>query len=286
MRSIAARLAVGVIATTCAFSARADLASVPASRDATLLEDAEGGRANGAGPVFFIGRNNAEEDSIRRALLAFDVAEAIPAGARVTRVELELELTPSNPDVFEIALHRVLAPWSEGPSSASGGGGAPSQAGDATWLHTDYDGEFWDRPGGDFGAVASAWATVDAPGPTVWESTPELVQDVQGWLDAPDANHGWILIGGEFEPQTAKSFASRESATAEARPRLLVEYEASCDVLDLGPGALGLCRAYCEALACAGDGPRGSATACAHLALGFARRTGAPVPCAPPDPGP
>jgi hypothetical protein len=285
MRSVAARFAIGVIALACPFSARADLASVPASRDATLIEDAEGGLANGAGPVFFVGRNNAEVGSIRRALLAFDVGAAIPAGARVTRVEVELEVTPSNPDVFEVGLHRALVPWSEGPSSASGGGGAPSQSGDATWLHSDYDGELWDQPGGDFDAAPSAWATVGEPGLVVWEATPELVQDVQDWLDAPAANHGWILIGGEYEPQTAKSFASRESADEEARPRLLVEYEASCDALDLAPGALGLCRAYCEALACAGDGPRGSDAACAHLALGFARRTGAPVPCARPDSG-
>lgn len=286
MRAFAAGIAVGGLALAWAPAAPADLASVPASADATLIEDAEGGLANGAGPVFFVGRNNAEVDSIRRALLAFDVAAVVPAGSRVRRVELQLELTPSNPDAFEVALHRVFAPWSEGPSAASGGGGASSQPGDVTWLHTDYDEEFWDVPGGDFEAAPSAWATVAQPGLVVWESTPELVQDVQAWLDAPDGNHGWILIGGEHEPQTAKSFASHESGAPEARPRLLVEYEASCDASDLDPGALGLCRAYCEALACTGDEARGSAAACAHLALGFTRQTGTALPCARPDSGP
>lgn len=281
----AALLAAWAFAFAWALPGRAELAIVPASRDATLIEDAAGELANGSGPAFFVGRNNAEVGSVRRALLAFDVAGALPAGSWVTRVELELELLASNPDVFDLALHRVLSPWSEGPSSASGGGGAPTQPGDATWLHTHYDQELWAQAGGDFDAAPSAWATVGAPGLQVWESTPELVEDVQEWLDSPDSNHGWILIGGEFEPQTAKSFASRESPTEEARPRLLVEYEASCETIALAPGALGLCRAYCEALACAGSEPHGSVEACSRLARGFARRAGVPVPCARPGSG-
>lgn len=275
----AAMLAVWVLALGWAFPAWAEVAIVPASRDATLIEDAAGELANGSGPAFFVGRNNAEVGSVRRGLLAFDIAAAIPAGAWIARVEIELELTPSNPDVFDLALYRVLSPWSEGPSSASGGGGALAQPGDATWLHTHYDQDFWDQAGGDFGSAPSALATVGAPGVYVWESTPELVADVQDWLDFPDANHGWILIGGEHEPQTAKSFAARESPTEEARPRLLVEYETSCETLDVGPGALGLCRAYCESLACPGPEARGSLTACARLAQAFARRTGGSLPC-------
>jgi len=250
------------------------------ARDATLIEDAEGSLANGSGPVFFVGRNNAF--GARRALLAFDVASAIPAGAWITSVELELEMTPSNQVAIDVGLHRVLSPWSEGPSSASGGGGAPAEPGDATWLHTRYDTDYWQEPGGDFAPDPSAVLSVGEAGLYVWASTPGLVADVWAWLDDPGSNHGWILVGGEDRRQTAKSFASRESPIEESRPRLVVEYETGCDAFDLGPGALGLCRAYCEALDCAGPELRGSLEACARLARNFAHRTDVPLPCARP----
>ena len=279
---------VGALLASCALClpllARAETAVVEAARDATLIEDAEGAFANGSGPYLFSGRTNASTGSLRRALLAFDVAAALPAGAWITGAELELELEPSNPVAIDLGLHWVRAPWSEGPSRASGGGGAPAEPGDATWLHTHYDTEFWDEPGGDFAPNPSAVTSVSDAGLYVWGSTPGLVADVQAWLDAPESNHGWILVGGEEGRQTAKSFASRESPNEVSRPRLVVEYATSCEDFDLGPGALGLCRAYCEALACAGADPHGSARACSRLARAFARRTGGmPPPCEPPQ---
>lgn len=261
-------------------SAQAEVAILPVSQDATLIEDAAGERANGAGPAFFVGRNNASVGSVRRALIAFDVAAALPANAWITGVEFEFELQPSNDDIFDLGLHRVLSAWSEGPASASGGGGAPAEPGDATWLHTRYDVEFWEEPGGDFAPDPSAVVAVADPGLYVTASTPELVADVQEWLDFPGSNHGWALVGGEQEAQTAKSFASRESPIEESRPRLVIEYETSCDAFGLGPGALGLCRAYCEALDCAGPDPRGSVAACDRLARNFARSADTPLPCA------
>ena len=58
--------------------------------------------------------------------------------------------------------------------------------------------------------VRSAAAVVGGVNLYTWGSTPGMVADVQGWLDQPGANFGWILIGDETGPQTVKNFASRE----------------------------------------------------------------------------
>jgi len=276
-------LAMAALATTVQGAARAETVVVEARQDATLIESEDGGLANGSGPALFVGRNNASSNAVRRALLAFDVAAVVPDGAWVTAVALELEVTPSNHVPVALGLHRVLSPWSEGPSSASGGGGAAAEPGDATWLHATYDSVFWTDAGGDFEPIPSAVTSVGEPGRYVWSSTSALVADVQGWLDDPASSFGWILIGGEDTRQSARSLASRESPDVAARPRLLVDYETRCDAFDLAPGALGICRAYCEALACARPDRRGSPRACDALAARFARRTrGLRPPCGPP----
>jgi len=52
-----------------------------------------------------------------------------------------------------------------------------------------------------------------------WGSTPETVADAQGWLDDPQGNFGWVLIGDE-----TSRFASREHAALSDRPALRVHY--------------------------------------------------------------
>ena len=265
-----------------AVSAPAETAFVEASRDATLIERADGALANGAGPAFFAGRTSGSRNSLRRALLSFDVAAAVPAGAWLTRVELELELTRSNVAPIDLGLHRVLTPWTEGPSSASGGGGSPAEPGDATWLHSTFETDFWANAGGDFGVEPSAITSVGTAGLYVWGSTLGMIADVQDWLDRPASNDGWILVGGEDTPQTAKRFASRESEAEASRPLLVIEYETSCESAGFVSGALGLCRAYCEALECGNAEPRGSRRACMRLAQSFARQSGGQsLPCEP-----
>ena len=77
------------------------------------------------------------------------------------------------------------------------GKGDDSEPNDATWIHTFYPGSFWTTPGGDFDATASGSTSVDGEGSYSWGSTAQMVADVQGWLDTPANNHGWILIGPE-----------------------------------------------------------------------------------------
>jgi hypothetical protein len=202
----------------------AETVTLVPDRDATLIEDPNGSLANGAGPVFFVGRTAQSVNGVRRALLRFDVASALPHDAIIGKVALTLFMTPSNPDPHTIRLYRVLAEWGEGPSASSGGGGAAALPGDVTWLHTFWDTGFWVQPGGQFLGRPSASAVVAGPGSYAWSNDRYLAQDVRIWNAAPDRNFGWILIGDEGTPQTSKSFASRESPDPVVRPVLEITY--------------------------------------------------------------
>jgi hypothetical protein len=204
--------------------ATAETGLIEVGRDTTLIEEPDGALANGSGPVFFVGRTNQGQNSVRRALIYFDVAAALPRAARVESVRLTLYMTPSNPASRRVGLHRLLAEWGEGASFASGGGGDFSAPGDATWIHTFYDDEFWVKPGGHFVARASASQDVGASGFYTWEATRKMLADVRLWLAAPHRNFGWILLGDETTRQNVKSFASREEPDASLRPFLEVTY--------------------------------------------------------------
>jgi hypothetical protein len=265
------------------------MAVVPPLQDNTLVERvaASEQRSNGAGPVLRAGRTAEGANSVRRALLAFDVAGALPAGATITAAWLTLEVTDVALDgaaSVAVRAHRLLADWGEGDSFALGGRGAEPEPGDATWLHTFYDHAFWTTPGGDFVPAASAARDVGMPGAYTWPSTPGLIADVQSWLDAPSSNFGWILVGDESASRSVRVFGSRESVDETQRPALLVAWERGpagvCTESGLAGSDRALCTTYCEVLDCDSEAPRGSARACARLADLFARHTGAAeLPC-------
>jgi hypothetical protein len=236
-----ARLALAVALCATA-AARAQTVTLGASQDNTLIEDAAGALSNGLGAHLFTGRTfKGPGADIRRALLAFDVAGAVPAGAQVTQAKLTLHLSKTQFGPMPGTLHRVLADWGEGASKATGdeGAGAPAQPGDATWLHTFYPGSFWSKPGGDFAATASALEMMDGVGEYTWTSA-QLAADVQAWLDDPGANYGWVLIGDESTGGTSKRFDSRENPNPDYRPRLEISYvpePATAALLMSGAGA-------------------------------------------------
>lgn len=194
------------------------------SQDNTLYEDSSGSLSSGAGTGLFIGTTNSVRD--RRALIQFDIVGAIPDGATITSVSLTMSVTKTIADTYDATLHTLSLAWGEGASSAGGGGGggATAEAGDATWTHSVLDGAAWSNPGGDFASTASATVSVGGGGPHTWDSTNQLVADVQAWLDDPDSNFGWIVIGDESTNKTTKRFASRESKIEDARPQLTIEY--------------------------------------------------------------
>jgi hypothetical protein len=220
-------LAVTIAATAAARAATIDLVPI---QDNTLYEtagNAPGGVAppsNGAGSYLFTGRILIGD--LRRALIAFDVAGSLPSGGVVTEVSLTLQMSKTIAGSTPVGLHRVLSDWGEGASDAGGeeGAGAPAQPGDATWIHTFYPSSLWLTPGGDFVGSASATQSVGDNGLYTWQSTPQLVTDVQSWLDSPSTNFGWMVIGSESSPPTAKRFNSRENGSGV--PTLTITYQA------------------------------------------------------------
>lgn len=192
-----------------------------ADRDNSLYENDMGALSNGAGEHLFAG--NTAFRGVRRALLHFDTS-GIPAGSIIGSATLWLDMSMTRAeDPEDFRLHAVTTPWGEGTSLALGeeGGGGPSTAGDATWLHGFYDTDPWIASGGDFVAAASATTTIAATGPHSWASA-AMAADVQSWLDDPDGNHGWILIGNEADTLTAMRFGSRENSDPAAAPVLCV----------------------------------------------------------------
>ena len=205
-----------------------------AAADASLFEPESGSPANadGLGPSLFIGRTGANAGfTLRRALLRFDIDGMIPAGAAIDAVELTVTVSGVPPVVESLTsrLHRVTTPWSEGPSvgTANGGLGQPAETGDATWFHTSFDTDLWTSPGGDFAVDESASVSMAGFGDYVFSTggggAENMVADVQGWLDDPMSNYGWIIRGDEgFDGPNARRLSSREATSSE--PVLTVTY--------------------------------------------------------------
>ncbi|NOT02934.1 MAG: DNRLRE domain-containing protein [Phycisphaerales bacterium] len=202
-----------------------DVASVNPSKDNTLYQDAGGALSNGIGTGMFTGKNNV--GSIRRGVLAFDLAGVIPAGSTINGVTLTMNASMVAGGDQTVSLHRLSADWGEGTSNAiagGGGGGAPSTTNDATWVHRFFNTSLWSAVGGDFVAAPSGSTAVDAAGSYSWGSTPGMIADVEAWLAAPASNFGWIVRGNEGVNQTTKRFDTREIGTIATRPLLEIDF--------------------------------------------------------------
>ena len=61
--------------------------------------------------------------------------------------------------------------------------------------------------------ASSGSAAVTGSNPVVWNSTTAMVSDVQGWVDNPGSNNGWMVIGDEANLTTARRFDSSEGGS-------------------------------------------------------------------------
>ncbi len=234
-------LIVGLVA---AVPAGADTVTLIPTKDNTLYEpispDGFADKSDGAGPTMFTGKvKDADADpgpgtrpAVRRAVLAFNVAANIPAGAAINSVQLTLYADKVKVSTnYNVSLHRLLSDWGEGTSntgnSQQGRGEVPTP-GDATWHHTFYPDQFWSIPGGVYSPTASATRTVGNTGFYTWGSTSGLVADVQVWLNNPSQNFGWIVIGTETTTETTKRFGTRENTGQTGgvswKPALVINY--------------------------------------------------------------
>lgn len=168
-----------------------------------------------------------------RGLYRFDLTN-IPPHAIIQSAVLQLDVTGQPTDMEAVnsifSLHRVLQPWGEGTNNATSnpGQGTPATPGGATWLHRFYPTDTWAAPGGapgtDYASEGSSFQRIEDPdhSPYRFDSTPELVADVQAWVSQPEDNHGWMLIGDEDLIFTARRFNSREDTNA--KPALEISF--------------------------------------------------------------
>jgi hypothetical protein len=194
------------------------------SKDNTLFQTSNGSSSNGRGEHLFAGATGSR--SIRRAVLAFDIAAQIPPGSRVSRASLTVTVSRAISEDAPMTLHRVTADWGEGTSNAGSfrdGNGDGSTPGDATWVHTFFPNQRWAAPGGDFAAAADANGIAGSFGPATFASSETMIARVQEWLDQPASNFGWMVRVDENDSGSAKQLISREGPEAE-RPQLTIEF--------------------------------------------------------------
>lgn len=193
--------------------------------DASLMEAAP---SNSCGGQAWVLSGRTQNGARMRALYRFDLG-ALPTNALVTSAVLQVDCTKISGEPACVAnvaygLHRLLRPWGEGTNVGilNPGQGALAQPGDATWLHAFHSTNAWSVPGGqpdvDFSSVESSFQFVTTPdaSPYRFESTPELVEDVQLWVRQPGLNFGWIMIANPEDINcTARRFNSREDSNSQ-----------------------------------------------------------------------
>lgn len=174
--------------------------------------------ANGRGDGLFVGRTGAPAGLLlRRSLLRFDVASALPAGATIESATLSLTVdkVPDEPGGFTTRLQALDVSWNEGPTESPppGGAGDPAATGDVTWCDREVGTAQWTTAGGDFGVEVDGSVLMTGLGSYVFPSSPAMVATVQSWLDDPANNHGWVVRGGESFVRSAKRLVSREAGS-------------------------------------------------------------------------
>lgn len=216
-----------VMVAAIALTASAQISTVNLTpvQDNSLYESIVGNLSNGSGDWLFAGQAGPGGGLPRRAaLVQFDIAGNVPAGAIIIGATLTANVNNPNGGggPTTLTLHPVVGSWGEeGSDAPSGeGGGGTAMTGDATWLHRHFPTVFWNTPGGDFGP-SSASVSRSTNGSFNWPSTAGTIGDVQNWLDDPCHNFGW-LVNGNGGP--AKRFESRENPTSANHPTLEVVY--------------------------------------------------------------
>ncbi len=228
---IDSRLAIGLAAGMLAALVLAPTPGLAAtvvlepSEDNSMFEE-DGALSNGAGIYLFMGIT--ADGFARRALLRFDIAGNVPAGATITDATLSFQVNrePSGgaPDGLA-SLYRSQAPWGEEGSDAAGdeGMGAPAEPGDATWVFRTFNTVRWVTPGGELVQPVVDTELISGLGVYQFDG-PELVTELQDMLEVPATNFGFIVVGDETGDRTARRFASRENPNASERPQLTIEY--------------------------------------------------------------
>ncbi|MFK7738995.1 MAG: PKD domain-containing protein [Planctomycetota bacterium] len=211
---------------TLPFTSVADSETVEITPSAdTIIYSDSTSNSNGAGVALVVGR--VAGTGVRRALMQFDVDGNVPAGATINTAQLRVtnRSVPNGATngTHALSIRRLTAAWTEGTadSAPTHGQGVATTGGGATFINRVSPSTAWSSAGGDFASASGSVTVTNSFTSFTSSSTSGLVSDVQGWLDTPANNFGWILIGNEGSTQTTKWLDSREASAAD-RPRLLL----------------------------------------------------------------
>jgi hypothetical protein len=195
---------------------QSDFVEVPVSADTSLMEWTPDFNLGGQSdlPAGTLGANAGTMRS--RVLLRFDLRE-FPAGLRVESAFVRWEVTrePVVPPVASFGLHRVLVGWEEGQGSGNLPGGERAVAGESTWGSQAFGTSNWSEPGMgsgvDYEVLPDATEEVSGLGMYEFEVGAQGVATVQGWIEDPSRNHGWLLrTDDESVARSARRWGSRE----------------------------------------------------------------------------
>jgi hypothetical protein len=176
----------------------------------------------------------------RRALIRFNLAGQIPTNATIQSVSLTMKVVAipaTTPASSTFALHRLLVDWGEG--AGTGTSGSPARNGEATWRGRFYPQTLWNASGAaavtDFSTAVSGSVFIGSVGSYTFSSTPQMVDDVQGWLTNSQSNFGWLLLSqSERTSFSVRRFAAREDVLN--APSLKIQYTTVTSPQVLGVG--------------------------------------------------
>lgn len=222
------KLAISLAAAAVLTSiARAEVVTINPSADATLHEAFPDNNV-GANDFIVAGTSGHALPNTQlartRALIKFDLAGRVPAGATITRVRVTVTVVFASSATGSIfALSKARGSWTEG--RGIGPGGQSAQVAEVTWTSRVAGSSNWQVAGAlganDVAQTESATTPVNSPGSYTFESA-GLIADVQSWLAAPADNFGWVLWGQSATAQTGRQFASREADAG--KPILEITY--------------------------------------------------------------
>ncbi len=178
----------------------------------TYIREDQPGRNYGACTTIVV---DGEANKVLRGLLKFDVS-GIPSGATIDSAKLVMvAVSVQNTTFNSIDLFRVSASWTEGTQC------------DATGTPN------WTGLNSCFAAPYISTALVGPTGTYTWDAK----SLVQSWVNGTYTNYGMGLkFATEGGSNDAKTFGSKEYATASCRPVLLVSYHInSCAAVPVRP---------------------------------------------------
>ncbi len=186
---------------------------ITADKDAFIISGSAADNNAGAETAVTAGQvGSSGLNTIRRGLIAFDIAGNIPAGAIILTATFNLSVvqSPSGGGINStFGLYQITTEWLEG--TKTGTSGSAATAGEVTWNSAKHITTTWTTAGGDFIVTPSASTAVTGNGAYTWNSTSDMVANVQNWLNSPSTNYGWLLKSDdEATAFTARRFGAKE----------------------------------------------------------------------------